>query len=171
MHVIEPLFTEKWFCQVVIIPKQAIVPIKRRRDPDGGLVVVDGLFWFALGATYIAKEIVAAADRELIVCVREEINHPQCGFLCSIGLLVEIQQPSKLLPSSCLSRYIVESFVNFQRFCRVLHSFLVEAERLVCIRYKPQRVSDLEIIPPLSPELQGVNEELFGLRVVSDRVK
>ena len=28
-------------------------------------MVVDGLFRFALGATYIAKEIVAATDREL----------------------------------------------------------------------------------------------------------
>ena len=75
VSVVEPLFAEKQVCQVVIIPKQEIKPVGRGCDPDGCLVVADGLLRLALGTTYTAKEVVTVTDRKLITCVREETNH------------------------------------------------------------------------------------------------
>src|SRR5258708_1774064 len=163
MSVIEPTLLEKQPRQRVMIAKESIVPIESRRDPKRCREVIDCLLSLILGTIYTAKNTVRFADQEFFAFVGEEIDCLGCGFFCGIKLVVITQELSKTLQGPRLSWYVIEAFVNFQRFFHLRYPFLMEAEQPVCPTKKPQCFSIPKITPP---ELQDMSKEPLFLNEV-----
>ena len=72
----------------VFTTKQVIVPIKRGRDSDGHLIMVNTLLYLALGSVNLAESTMRFADQVFSIFPCEEIDCAECGFFCSVELFV-----------------------------------------------------------------------------------
>ena len=110
----------------MVTPKLIAVRAERRRDPEGFFEVVGGPLDLALEATYSAEEIVTLDEQILISFARGEVDRSGRGFFYSTELIILTQEGSNEYQRSCLSRYVIELLVKFQRFFRLLDRILSE---------------------------------------------
>ena len=89
--------------------KPADLP-QRGCNSKGYFEMVNSLLCLALGGTYLAKDIVTAADQKLFASLREEIDRAGCGFFCGVELSVIAQHVSEVDQTLCLSRRITKPF-------------------------------------------------------------
>ena len=66
MSVAKPALIAEQSRQGITDPKLLVVPVERRRDPEGRLVVVDGLLGLTLGVVYVAEDTVTLTGQELL---------------------------------------------------------------------------------------------------------
>ena len=64
--IVEPAFIEKQVCQVAMSPKQLIVPVERRCNPESHFEMVNGFLDLTLGLIYIAEKMMRFADLMLL---------------------------------------------------------------------------------------------------------
>ena len=83
MCVIEPVFITKQPRQLVMKPKQDIVPIESGCNPKGHLEMVNRLLRIA-----VAESAVRFGDLVLFAFLWEEVDCAECRFFCGVELIV-----------------------------------------------------------------------------------
>ena len=85
--------------------------------------------YIALGAIYIAENMVTLAELKLLAFLREEFDRAGCHFFCGVELYITMQRQSKVDQTLDLIQRITKPLmnINFKYFHSLLCPFLAEA--------------------------------------------